>query len=168
MAVSANSYGSADDVAELVPKWANNGRFDDTTEPTLARVETLIDNVSAIANGCLAQMGYDVPVTDTDAVRIVKQLVSETTATIVDGIRGTGRYAPGSKAVQRNGMMTVVYTDICNMLKGMDFGLQQLGATKTIQNADGIGFRDEDEGGDETAPIFQRNAFGNAFKDWDD
>lgn len=168
MAVSANSYGASTDVAALTPRYANNGGdFDVTTNPTLARVEGLIDNVSAIANGCLANLGFAIPVTDADVVLIIKQLVTETVAVLVEGIRGTGRYAPNSKVIQGRSVMTMVYQDVCSTLTEMAFGLEQLGATRANDEAASIGFRGSDESGADTFPIFQRKGFGNRFTDWD-
>lgn len=168
MAVSANSYGTSADVAALVPRYATeSGDFNVNTNPTKTRVEGLIDNVSAMANGCMANLGFSIPVTDADVVLILKQLVSETVAVLVEGIRGTGRYAPSSKAIQNRGVMTVVYQDICQTLESMAFGLEQLGADRSLDEAASIGFRGFDERGNATSPIFQRGAFGNTFKDWD-
>lgn len=168
MAVGANSYGTSADVAALTPRYATSaGDFDAKTNPTKARVEGLIDNVSAIANGCLANLGFTIPVTDADAVLIVKQLVIETVAVFVEGIRGTGRYAPSSKSIQARGVMTMVYQDVCETLTNMAFGLEQLGADRSADEAASIGYRDTDESGNETFPIFQRKGFGNRFTDWD-
>lgn len=169
MAVGGNSYGTSADVAALTPNWAAKGAgdFDAGTNPSKARVEVLIDNVSAIANGCLANLGFTIPVADADAVLIVKQLVTETVAVLVEGIRGTGRYAPNSKAIQARGVMTLVYQDICETLSNMAFGLEQLGADRSADEAASIGYRSTDESGNETFPISQRKGFGNRFKDWD-
>lgn len=169
MAVGANSYGTSADVAALTPRYAAKGvgDFDAGTNPTQARVEALIDNVSAIANGCLANLGFSIPVTDADAILIVKQLVTEIVAVMVEGIRGTGRYAPNSKAIQARGLMTMVYQDVCETLSKMAFGLEQLGAVRSADEAGSIGYRPTDESGDETFPIFQRKGFGNRFTEWD-
>ena len=47
-------------------------------------------------------------------------------------------------------------------------GLGELGAARSGETSMGdIGFRDTDNRGNATAPIFQRSAFGNTFEDWD-
>jgi len=168
MAVGANSYGTSAEVSALVPRYANkSGDFDAGTNPTQARVEGQIDNVSAMVNMCLANLGFSIPVTDSDVTPILKQMVMETVAVIIEGIRGTGRYAPKSKSVQSRGLNNLVYQEICDLLEGMAFGLEQLGATRTAAEAASIGYRGADESGDDTFPIFQRKGFGNKFTDWD-
>jgi len=168
MAVGANSYCEASDVAGLIPRYARDGDFDDSTLPSLSRVESLIDNTSAIVNGLLAQMGFSIPVTASDVTLILKQLVSETVATMVEGIRGSGRYAPNSKAIANRGsVIKVVTLDLKEALEAMEFGFEVLGADKSEDNAEGIKYRGSDEGGSDTFPIFQRRGFGNSFTDWD-
>ena len=171
MAVGANSYGTSADVAALTPRYSNGaGDFDEATKPTKTRVEGYIDNVSAIANGCLAQMGFAIPVsavTAPDAVLILKQLVTETVAVIVEGINGTGRYAPTTKQIQARGLNNTIYQDVCDLLNGMSFGLEAMGADKSSDEAQSIGFRQYDQAGDEIHPIFQRKGFGNRFDNWD-
>lgn len=171
MAVSANSYGTSADVAALTPRYSNGaGDFDEATKPTQARVEGYIDNVSAMANGCLSQMGFSIPVSSSsapDVVLILKQLVTETVAVIVEGINGTGRYAPTAKQIQARGLNNAIYQDVCDFLNGMAFGLEAMGADKSSDEAESIGFRQFDQSGNEIFPIFQRKAFGNRFDKWD-
>jgi len=162
------AYCTSADITALTPRYANNANeFDAATNPTKTRVDGYIDNVSAIADGCLASLGFDIPVTAVTVLPILEQLVSETVAVIVEGIRGTGRYAPNSKAIQARGLNNLIYQDVCGLLTDMAFGLEAMGATKDSDEAEGIGYRKYDQAGNEIHPIFQRKGFGNRFDNWD-
>lgn len=163
-------YCTSADVAALTPRYGSkDGDFDELTNPTKARVEGYIANVSAIADSCMANLGFTTPVTAVNVLPILEQLVSETVTVMVEGIRGTGRYAPNSKAIQARGLNNLVYQDVCEFLSGsgMAFGLEQMGADRAVDEAESIGFRGYDQAGDEIRPIFQRKGFGNRFDNWD-
>ena len=168
MAVGANSYGSSAEVAALVKRLGNTvSDFDAGSNPTKARVEALIDNTSAIANACLGNLGFAIPITDADAVLVVKQLVMEAVAVQVEGIRGSSRYSPKAKSITAQSTRTSIYKDICESLSDMAFGLEAMGATRSADEAASIGYRSTDESGNDTHPIFQLKGFGNKFKNWD-
>ena len=60
-----------------------------------------------------------------------------------------------------------VLEDVEAFVMGNAVGIERLGASRSNDPIAGISFRGQDEGGSDTAPIFQRSAFGNRFKDWD-
>lgn len=168
MAIAANSYGSLNEVAALATRYANNaGTFDGTTNPTGARVEKLIDRVSAVVNAYLSQLGFTVPITQTDSKLLMDNIVVEQVTVMVEGIRGSGRYAPSSKAIAQRGMMSVLTQEIMDYLDAVAVGLEDLGAERGKSTISRISYRDTDEGGDSTEPLFQRKAFGNTVTDWD-
>ena len=98
MAVSANSYGTSAKVAGYAPRYAaSSGNFDTSTNPTNARVEGIIDRVSGLVNVYLKALGFTIPLTNADNVLAMDNIVIEIATTVVEGIRGSGRYAPNSK-----------------------------------------------------------------------
>lgn len=169
MTVGANSYGTAAGVGALVPKWAGTGAFAATTRPTLAQVESWLDQVSAIVNGTLRQEGFAIPVTQADAKLTLTLFVQEEVADIVNGINGAGRFGPtaGSKNGANRSRYQTIVDDVQAYIRGVAVGLDRMGATRTSTIASGICYRDTDEGGDDTFPLFQRGAFGATFTDWD-
>lgn len=168
MAIAANSYGTTSEVAALTPRYANAaGAFDASTNPTLLRVEKFIDRVSAVVNSYLAQLGFTIPVSQADAKLMLDNIVVEQVALMVEGVRGSGRYAPGSKAIASRSMMSVLSEEIRDYLDSVAVGLEDLGATRSKSALSRISFRGTDEGGNDTFPLFQRDGFGNTFTDWD-
>jgi hypothetical protein len=168
MALATNSYGDPKEVAALVPRIASPaGIFDTETRPTISKVEGLCDQVSAILNTILAQNGFDIPVTDADAVLMLDYFVNEEVASIAEGINGSGRFGPTTKRSGPQGRFALVLDDVQNFIDTMAVGLERLGATRSSDPMAGISYRATDEGGDDVSPIFQRDAFGNTFKDWD-
>lgn len=168
MALLTNSYGDTDEIAALVPRYATQGtKFDLTTRPTLAQVESLCDQVSAMLNAVMSQYGFSIPVTDADAVLLLDLFVNQEVAAIAEGINGSGRFGPTTKTGGGGGRFALITDDVQSFVESNAIGLERLGATRTYDPIAGISYRDTDEGGDDTAPIFQRDAFGNSFKDWD-
>lgn len=163
MAISANSYGSAGNVAALVPKYANgSGVFDTTTRPTLTQVETYIDQVSGALNSMLAEQGFEIPVTQADVKQALEMFVNEEVASIAQGINGGGRFGP-SNAGYTSSRFKLINDDINNYIKGNAIGFERLGAVRTSNNLD-IAYNADDR-----QPIFQRGAFGNGVsEDWVD
>ena len=169
MALAANSYGDTDEIASYVPRHANEGgKFDLNTRPTLTRVEGLANQVSAVVNSILAQNGFtDIPVVQTDAKLMLDYFVNEEVAAIVEGINGSGRFGPTAKRGGSRGRWAVIVEDVEAFIEANAVGIERLGVPRASDPIAGISFRDTDEGGDDTAPIFQRGAFGNVFKNWD-
>ena len=167
MTVLANSYGSAAGVAVLVPRHNNGaGTFDANTNPTITTTETLIDQVSATINAILSQQGFAIPVSQTDAALMLTGFVNQEVAALVEGINGIGRFGPTAKTPGK-GRFGLLFEDIRDFVESIATGLEFLGATRTYSIMDGIAYRDTDNSGAEISPIFQREAFGNVFKEWD-
>jgi len=167
MALLANSYGDTGEIAALVPRYANQGNtFDPTTRPTLLQVESLCDQVSALLNAMLANAGFSIPIADADAVLMLDLFVNQEVAALCEGINGSGRFGPTAKNASGS-RFTMMLSDVMEFIKSSALGLERLGATRTYDPIAGISYRATDESGNDTAPIFQRSAFGNVFKDWD-
>jgi len=168
MAIAANSYGSTAGVAALTPRYAAvGGDFDGTTNPTLARVENFIDRVSAVVNAYLSQLGFVIPISQADSKLLMDNITLEHVALMVEGVRGTGRYAPTSKAVAGRGMMSILSEEIRQYLDDVAVGLEDMGAARNKSVLNRISYRSQDERGNDTFPLFQRAGFGNSPTNWD-
>ncbi len=160
MAIDANSYGSTDGVAALTPRYANaSGVFDATTRPILTTVEGLIDQLSGILNTMLAEQGFTIPISQTTCKLALDMFVNEEAAAVVEGINGSGRFGPTVK-VPNKGRFMLIMDDVQGFIAANAAGFERLGATRAFKFTDGIAFRDSDEAGDETFPIFERKSFG--------
>ena len=65
MAIEENTYAEATDVERLIGDIVEDRTFTEDTVPSLAQVETELDNVAADLNRELDQVGYTVPVSET-------------------------------------------------------------------------------------------------------
>lgn len=168
--VAATYYGTPDGVAMLAPRFANRGgKFDDTTRPNHASVLSLLSQVGSILNAILAQSGFTVPVTDADVTPALALFVNQETAAIVEGINGSGRFGPTveSRKGGTKSRFQLITEDVANFASTYAIGLERMGATRTNTFASGIGYRETDESGDTVPPLFQREQFGESYKDWD-
>lgn len=167
MALGSNSYGDTDEIAALIPRRASSGSFDETTRPTLAQLESIVNQVSAVVNAVLSQAGFSIPISQADAKLMLDLFVNQEAAAIVEGINGSGRFGPTAKRTGGKGRFTIIMEDVEAFIKAQAVGIERLGATRTYDPIAGIGYRSTDVSGDSISPIFQREAFGNAFDDWD-
>lgn len=167
MAPGANSYGTAAKVAALTRRYTTAGSYDTTTNPTLATVETWIDQVSGTVNVALAKNGFVIPVTQADAVLAIETVVIEAVADLAHAANSAGRFFT-DRALERGvSPMRSIRTEIMEWAQDMTAGLAAMGAARNTPDAGQVAFRDTDNSGDSIFPIFQRDGFGNDFKDWD-
>lgn len=167
MPIGANSYGSVLGAAGLVPRYTVAGTFDATTRPTLTQVESHIDSVSGIVNSMLAQMGFTIPITVDTVKDALDLFVNEEVGAIAEGINGAGRFGPRATDGVTPNRFKLILEDVRLFIEGNAAGFERLGAVRQYSYTAGLAFRDVDEAGDATSPIFQRKAFGNTFDDWD-
>ena len=164
------AYGSASGVGALVPRYVNgSGVFDNTTRPTLTTVTSHLASVSSRLDIMLASVGFSVPITDDDITPSLDFFVNEEVAAIAEGINGSGRFGPTAKK-PGGSRYEIITSDIRDFIAENAGGMENMGAARSGQSATvGMAYRDVDEGGDDIAPLFQRDAFGDdAFrKDWD-
>ncbi len=66
MAIGANTYAGHEDVERLIGDIVKDRTFDETTVPSLDQVEDELDNAAADLNRELDQVGYTVPVDETN------------------------------------------------------------------------------------------------------
>jgi hypothetical protein len=168
MAIAENSYGSVSGVAVLVPRYANTSvAFDLTTRPVLAVVENQIDQISGLVNAILAEAGFSIPVYQVDVRMALDFFVTQEVAAIVEGINGSGRFGPTSKSEGKKGRFALIMDDVKAFIEANTIGFERMGATRSYSATSGLAFRDTDERGNATFPIFQRDSFGAAWTDWD-
>lgn len=168
MAISANSYGSTAGVAALVPRYQDEtGDFSTETRPTLAQVETFIDQVSAILNMILASEGFAIPVTETTTKDALDLFVNEETAAICEGVNGSGRFGPREKTGTPPSRFSIILKDVKQFIESVSAGMERLGASRTYSITSVIGYRGTDADGNSIAPLFQREAFNYSTENWD-
>jgi hypothetical protein len=164
VSLAANSYGTVAEVQALTPRYQT---YSTTTRPTLAQVEKWIDNASATLNVILAGAGFQIPITQADAKAACGQIVVEAVTDLCHAANSAGRFYT-ERALERGvSPMKVLRQEMKDWVEDQAEGLELLGATRTRASTAGILFRDGDESGNATAPIFQRSGFGNTFQDWD-
>lgn len=160
MAVGANSYGSAADVAALVPRYTSSGSFLTTTRPTLAQVESWIDSTSATLNVILARSGFAVPISQTDAKAACAAIVTEVVAELCHAANTTGRFFTDKALERGQSPMRVLRQEMADWVEMQAPGLESLGASRTTSLMGGAAYNTD------ATPIFQRAGFGNTFEDW--
>lgn len=167
MPVSARSYGSAAGVASYVGVYTSAGSFSTATNPTLAHVESWIDQVSALLNTALAARGFTVPLTQPDVVLAAKSLVEQLVSDLAHAANSSGRFFSERFLERGVSHWYVIRQDISNWVEEYASGIEELGASRGAPTATEIGFRGTDNAGEATNPIFQRKGFGNRFENWD-
>ena len=86
------SYGSAAGVGGLSALWSDSGTFTTSTRPTLAQVNTWLDEVSALVDTALKDEGFTVPVTVAGVVKELDLLVKGIVKDLCDYSHGAGRF----------------------------------------------------------------------------
>ena len=167
MTIGASSYGTVAEVQALTGRYLISGAYTTASRPTLAQVEKWIDNASATLNVMLANAGFAIPITDADAAAACGQIVVEVVVDLCHAANSTGRFYTDKALSRGESPMRVLRQDMADWVEAMAAGLALLGATRTYSTLEGIAFRDTDNSGNATSPIFQREAFGNVFTDWD-
>jgi len=76
MSVEANTYAEKEDVQRLIGDIVEDRTFTETTVPSIDQVETELNNVAADLNRELDQVGYTVPVSETDYATAYAYLVA--------------------------------------------------------------------------------------------
>ncbi len=165
MSVGVDSYGSATEVAAITPRYTTAGSFTTTTRPTLAQVETWIDNASATLNVMLAKAGFHTPIVQTTAKVACAQVVVEIVTDLVHASNSAGRFYT-DRALERGiAPMKVLRQEMADWVESMAPGLERLGAARDQSILEGVLCHSMSEDGVEMEPIFQRDGFGNSFSD---
>lgn len=160
------AYGTAAGVAALAPRYANNGTFNSTTRPTAAHVTAWLSQVNSLLDTALAEFGFTVPITDGDITPMLDFFVNEEVAALVEGANGSGRFGPTDKKSSGRGRIAIM-NDARDWVKANAAGLERMGASRSYSSLSGLGFRSEDERGNETFPLVQRDGFSADWVNWD-
>jgi len=167
MAIGDNSYGSIAEIEALVGRYTDEGGLTAATRPARADVERYIDRVSAIVNVALAQAGFDIPVTQTDAVAALADFVVDHVVQLCHAANGAGPYAPGAESLRGRRPRAAILQEAFDFVADFAPGLEALGATRTSSLTNGLGCRIRDEAGNDLVPPFQRGMISNEIPDWD-
>lgn len=117
------SYGDKNEVAALVPRYANtSGVFDQLTRPTQAQVTAWLAQISAVLDAYLATKGYSVPVTEANLNAALDLFVNEETAAIAEGVNGSGRFGPTSQNKKQQGRWAIIRGDVTDFIDGLLVG----------------------------------------------
>ncbi|GAG32162.1 unnamed protein product, partial [marine sediment metagenome] len=103
MAVEANTYAEHEDVERLIGDIVEDRTFETDTVPSLAQVESELDNVAADLNRELDQVGYTVPVSETDyptAYAYLKAANAYGAAAVLLGVLPAETYNPDEDVEQ--------------------------------------------------------------------
>lgn len=165
MAVGANSYGAATDVASLTRRFTIAGSYTTASNPTLAQVEGWIDQVSSTLNLLLAEQGFAIPLTQADCVLTLKLFVETEVADLANYANSAGRFFTNQQYTV--GPWKAISKEASDFIKAHANGFEQLGATRTREGLTGLDARTADDGGTEIEPWFSRKQFGNRVTDWD-
>ncbi|RMD64627.1 hypothetical protein D6833_04145 [Candidatus Parcubacteria bacterium] len=166
MAIGANSYGSVEEVAALVPRYTSNGSFTSSTRPTLTQVEQFIDRISGVLNVMLAAEGFAIPITQADAKLACDEIVVSAVVDLCHAANSAGRFYT-DRELRGKSPFSVIRAELAEWVQEHAAGFERIGATRSTSLAEQIAYRDVDDAGDDVFPIFQRKGFGNQFTDWD-
>lgn len=135
MSVGANSYGTAAGVAGYTPLYVDQSTklYTTATTPTLARVESWVNEVSAIANGALASYRFDVPVSQADCVLMLTGMVEQAVADLCNMTNSSGRFF-SEKISPKVSAMGLLRQEIYDWVQNNAIGMENLGATRNEEN----------------------------------
>jgi len=170
MPLTHNSYGSAADVAALTDLYtdATTKLYTSSTIPTLNQVENWINEISALINTALAGAGFIIPINQVDAVLAIKGFVIEAATDLAHAANSAGRYFTDTALERGITPRAAIRKSVLEWVETFADGLDALGASRSSTTGAGeIGFRSADNSGNATFPLFQREAFGDTFQDWD-
>lgn len=133
------SYGSTNEVAALVPRYANaDNVFTATTRPSLAQVETWLTQVSAVLDAYLATKGYSTPITATDLNAAMDLFVAEEVASIAEGVNGSGRFGPTAANQKQQGRWAIVRADVTDYIDSLLVGNVATAGSAAVTREDGF------------------------------
>jgi hypothetical protein len=164
MALDANSYGSVAGVLAYVRHMLRSGEttFTTTSRPTLAEVESFLNQRSAMLNACLAEAGYTVPVgvSYTQARYILDYYANVGAAgdaELTQRSAGTSAEAEND----RENEFLKQFAAACPFIGSTAFSALGAPQTRPSGAIAGVAFGGKTRGGQALRPIFGRTAFGN-------
>lgn len=132
MAINANSYGTAANVAAMVPRYASNGVFGSDTRPTLTQVETWINQTSSTVNVILSDLQFTIPITQADCVEMLASLVTSACADRAEYANRSGRFFTDTAIENGISIERTLRKEIADWLTAHADGMANLGAERDV------------------------------------
>ena len=161
MAIGANSYGSVSGVAAFCTVYTASGSFTTATIPTLANVESMIDQTSALLNTSLAAQGFSVPIAQADAKLACDSIVNQLVSDLAHAANSAGRFFSERSLTGGLSIWAQVRKEIDEWVSMSTTGLSALGASRRVSSALSVGYRATDDNGNTVSPLFDRDQYGS-------
>lgn len=171
---AADSYGTPEGVAALAPLTVHkSGEYidadiyteNDVINPSLSTVVDWIDKVSAMLNIALRNVGFKPPLTGSESLLAAASIVEEIVSDLARYVNQKGRFFSDKFQESGESMWRTIREDLEAWVELYAPGLEAEGNDRSGLSIK-IGVRSHDEQGNEMFPIFQRDAFGNRFENW--
>jgi hypothetical protein len=125
------SYGTSAGVGGMSALWSDNGVFSVSTTPTLAQVNTWLDQVSAMVDTALADEGFSVPVTVAAVVKELDLLVNGIANDLVDYSHKAGRFYSERSLYSGASPFMILDKEIHSWVQRKSVGFENQGVPKT-------------------------------------
>lgn len=159
MTVEANTYAGHEDVERLIGDIVEDRTFTEDTVPSLAQVEAELDNAALDLNRELDQVGYTVPVSETDyatAYGFLKAANAYGAAAVLLSTVPANTYDPTDEVEQPGITRAQVYSNkFKSALKAIRENRLRAGR-RTRRLANLVAGSAVDDEGNEKEPIFTR------------
>jgi len=170
---AADSYGTAEGVAALASTWTRDREwFDDdppyveATNPSLTTVVRWIDQASSMLNIALENNGFTVPLQQARSIEAAAMLIEEIVSDRARFVNNKGRFFSDDAQHSKVSMLEAIAAEIDAWVLMYAPGLEANGEQRSGLSIK-FGVRTHNDKGEATFPIFQRDAFGNKFIDWE-
>lgn len=138
-------YGTANGVAAHAGTWTRGGTFYNAsnsplvaaTKPTLAQVNSWLEQISDMFDVALANEGFVVPVTATKSANMITLEVERIVADLCDRANGMGRLT--ADRVLHIGYMKVIGNEIRAWVLERATGLENDGVPRTQAQSEAVG-----------------------------
>lgn len=166
-ALEADSYGTIAGVEGLVKIFTDDGVFTSDTNPSDTTVALWIDQISDSFNVALATAGFQTPIQQTDARSAIAHKVEMIVADLCNLANNTGRFFTARAREIGLSVDSAIEQEIAAWIRNNAVGFINLGVARVSSTLGEIGSKGYDKNGQRIVPIFQRDAFGNTFQDWE-
>ena len=131
------AYGSLDEVAAFVPRYADQfGKFTTTTRPTLTQVTAWLEQVSGILDAYLSSKGYATPITEASLLAAMDLFASEEVAAMVEGANGSGRFGPTAPNQRAQSRFAIIRMDVMNFIDSLLIGNETMAGSSAVARED--------------------------------
>jgi hypothetical protein len=132
------SYGSLEEVAAFVPRYADStGVFTLTTRPTINQVTVWLTQVSGVLDAYLTSKGWSVPVADASLNAALDMFTSEEVAAMVEGVNGSGRFGPTAPDQRQQSRFAIIRADVTNYIDSLLVGNETMALSVDTYREDG-------------------------------